>query len=107
MYIDADDAFLPEALLQLKEELEKNRGIDILRFNHVIVEPMRLKLKNVGLFLIASRNNDSGRDFIKRNSIPYAPWSYVFYLPFLKKYNLYFAENVMFEDMGRISKRFF
>ena len=95
LYIDADDAFLPEALLQLKEELEKNRGIDILRFNHVIVENGEVKECRT---LSDSQEIMSGRDFIKRNSIPYAPWSYVFYLPFLKKYNLYFAENVMFED---------
>lgn len=95
LYIDADDTFIPDALIQLKGELERNNELDMLKFNHVIVENGVIKECQT---LSDSQEIMSGRDFIKRNSIPYAPWSYVFYLPFLKKYNLYFAENVMFED---------
>ena len=95
LYIDADDAFISNALSQLKEELERNNELDMLKFNYVIVENGVIKECQT---LSDSQEIMSGRDFIKRNSIPYAPWSYVFYLPFLKKYNLYFAENVMFED---------
>ncbi len=95
LYIDADDAFISDALPQLKEELEKNRGIDILRFNHVIVKNGEVKECRT---LSDSQEIMSGRDFIKRNSIPWAPWSCAYSRIYLEKNKFIFEENVLFED---------
>ena len=95
LYIDADDAFISDALPQLKEELEKNRGIDILRFNHVIVKNGEVKECRS---LSDSQEIMSGRDFIKRNSIPWAPWSCAYSRIYLEKNKFIFEENVLFED---------
>lgn len=95
LYIDADDAFISNALSQLKEELEKNRGIDILRFNHVIVKNGEVKECRT---LSDSQEIMSGRDFIKRNSIPWVPWLCSYRRRFLIENNLSFVEDVLFED---------
>lgn len=96
LYIDADDTFLPDALIQLKEELERNKGLDIMKFDYVIVE------NGVGKeyrALSDSQERMSGRNFMKRNSIPWVPWLCSYSRQFLIKNDLFFVENVQFEDM--------
>ncbi len=95
LYIDADDTFIPDALIQLKGELERNNELDMLKFNHVIVENGVIKECQT---LSDSQEIMSGRDFIKRNSIPWAPWSCAYSRIYLEKNKFIFEENVLFED---------
>ena len=88
LYIDADDTFESNALPLLKKELEKYEGIDIL------------KDSTIKTCIAVSDNQDvmSGREFLKRNSIPWVPWLCVYRRRFLVDNNLFFEENVLFED---------
>lgn len=95
LYIDADDTFVLNALSSLKKELKKNEGLDILKFDHVSIEGNKRKEY---VALSDSQEIMSGREFLLRNSIQYAPWVYTFRREFLKRNNLYFVEGVVFED---------
>lgn len=95
LYIDADDTFESNALPLLKKELEKYEGIDILKFDYFLVKDSTIKT-----CIAVSDNQDvmSGREFLKRNSIPWVPWFCVYRRRFLVDNNLFFEENVLFED---------
>ena len=75
LYIDADDTFESNALPLLKKELEKYEGIDILKFDYFLVKDSTIKT-----CIAVSDNQDvmSGREFLKRNSIPWVPWLCVY-----------------------------
>lgn len=95
LYIDADDTFEPNALPSLKKELEKYKGIDILKFDHLLIKDSIIKM-----CIAVSDNQDvmSGREFLKRNSIPWVPWLCAYRRSFLVDNNLFFEENILFED---------
>ncbi len=95
LYIDADDTFESNALPLLKKELEKYEGIDILKFDYFLVKDSTIKT-----CIAVSDNQDvmSGREFLKRNSIPWVPWLCVYRRRFLVDNNLFFEETVLFED---------
>lgn len=95
LYLDADDTFLPQALPLLKEELCKYKDLDILKFDHILVKDGTEKE------CVAhpdSQDVMTGREFIKRNAIPWVPWMCAYYRRFLIENNLFFEENVLFED---------
>lgn len=100
LYIDADDTFVLNALSLLKKELEKNEGLDILKFDYVVINSNG-SIENMGEEF-DSQELMSGRDFIKRNSIPWCPWLCTYRRLFLLENNILFKENVRFEDADYI-----
>ena len=72
MYIDADDTFESNALPLLRNVIEKNKDLDILKFDYALVE-RNGSTKNI-IEEFDSQDVMSGHDFIKRNSIPWSSW---------------------------------
>lgn len=95
LYIDADDTFVLNALPSLKKELEKNEGLDILKFDYVSIEGDKRKEY---VALSDSQEIMSGREFVKSNGLPWVPWLCTYRRSFLIENNLFFEENVLFED---------
>lgn len=95
LYLDADDTFLPHALPLLKEELCKYKDLDMLKFDYILVKDGTEKE-----CIAHSDSQDvmTGRDFAQKNAIPWVPWLYIYRRSFLIENNLFFLENVRFED---------
>lgn len=95
LYIDADDTFESNALSLLKKELERCEGIDILKFDYFLVKN---GVTNACVAVSDNQEVMSGREFLKKNSIPWVPWLCAYCRRFLLDNNLFFEENVLFED---------
>lgn len=95
LYLDADDTFCPHALPMLKEELGKYKDLDILKFDYILVKEGKEKE-----CVAHSDSQDvmTGREFIQRNAIPWVPWMCTYRRRFLVENDLFFEENVLFED---------
>lgn len=100
LYIDADDTFESNALPLLRNVIEKNKDLDILKFDYALVE-RNGSTKNI-IEEFDSQDVMSGHDFIKRNSIPWSPWLCAYRRLFLLENNILFRENVRFEDTDYI-----
>ncbi len=100
LYIDADDTFESNALPLLRNVIEKNKDLDILKFDYTLVE-RNGSTKNI-IEEFDSQDVMSGHDFIKRNSIPWSSWLCAYRRLFLLENNILFRENVRFEDADYI-----
>ena len=80
--------------------MEKNKDLDILKFDYALVE-RNGSTKNI-IEEFDSQDVMSGHDFIKRNSIPWSSWLCAYRRLFLLENNILFRENVRFEDADYI-----
>lgn len=96
VFIDADDYFHPGALKSAVEYQKKN-DLDILvcDFARHTID----KENNILVHRFKSREVMSGRDFLVVNTLPYAPWKYVFKRNLMVDNNVFFAESVSCEDV--------
>ena len=96
VFIDSDDYFHPgslkEAILYLK-----NIPLDILVCDFAREEAGKPNMTPIHNFPNKSIMN--GRDFMLSNSLPYAPWKYIFKRSLMVDNNVFFEENVSAEDV--------
>ena len=96
VFIDSDDYFHPGSLKEVILYL-KNIPLDIL-----VCDFAREEAGNPNITLIHNFPNKSimdGRDFMLSNSLPYAPWKYIFKRSLMVDNNVFFEENVSAEDV--------
>lgn len=96
VFIDADDYFHPSALKQVIEYLSKTE-LDILVCDfarHTLDAPNNKLVHN-----FKSTKIMSGRAFMITNSLPYAPWKYIFKKNLMISNNCFFEECVSCEDV--------
>lgn len=96
VFIDADDYFHQSVLKKVIEYLSKNE-LDILVCDfarHTIAAPNNKLVHN-----FQSTKIMSGRDFMITNSLPYAPWKYIFKKDLMLSNNCFFEECVSCEDV--------
>lgn len=96
VFIDSDDYFHPGSLKEVILYL-KNIPLDIL-----LCDFAREEAGNPNITLIHNFPNKSimdGRDFVLSNSLPYAPWKYIFKRSLMVDNNVFFEENVSAEDV--------
>lgn len=98
-FIDADDYFhtgsLKAAYLYQKDM--SSGGLDVL-----VCDFARHTLQNVNNKLVhnfPSTDIMTGRKFLVVNSLPYAPWKYMFRRDLMVDNNIFFAEKVSCEDV--------
>lgn len=96
LFIDADDYFHPGALKKIFDYQQKYR-LDILVCDfarHTLQAPNDLLVHN-----FHSHEVMTGRQFLVINSLPYAPWKYVFRKTLMVDNKVYFEEKVSCEDV--------
>ena len=96
LFIDADDYFHPDSL-QTVVEYQKNNRLDILVCDfarHPLNKPNNILVHN-----FKSKKVMTGREFLVTNSLPFAPWKYVFKRDLMIANNVFFEERVSCEDV--------
>ncbi len=96
VFIDADDYFHPGGLKEAYDYQNKMR-LDILMCDfarHTVKAPndnLVHKFKSQAVM--------TGREFLVTNTLPYAPWKYIFKRSLMMDNSVYFAEKVSCEDV--------
>lgn len=96
LFIDADDYFHPKSLKWVYDYQIANH-LDILVCDfarHTLDKPNNTLVHN-----FKSQKVMTGRDFLVENSLPYAPWKYVFKKCLMIENNVFFEECVSCEDV--------
>ena len=96
LFIDADDYFHPDSLHLVMQYQKKNR-LDILVCDfarHPFDKPNNHLVHN-----FKSQKVMTGREFLVTNSLPYAPWKYVFKRKLMIANQVFFEEKVSCEDV--------
>ena len=96
LFIDADDYFHPGAL-KVVCDYQKKYGLDILMCDfarHTIMNENDILVHN-----FKSQEVMTGRKFLIVNSLPFAPWKYVFKRSLMTDNNVFFTERVSCEDV--------
>lgn len=94
--IDQDDYYHKGALAEVYEHLCGN-PLEILIVDCAYQSPGRESNKLQHNF--PHREVMTGDEIIERNSIPYAPWKFIFLRSLILEKNLFFAENERIEDV--------
>ena len=95
-FIDQDDYYHKESITQVYDHLSKN-DLEILIVDCAYQSPG--KESNTLQHNFPHRGIMTGDEQIERNSIPYAPWKFVFQRSLMVDNNLFFAENERIEDV--------
>lgn len=96
IFIDADDYFHPEGL-RLAYDFQKQNKRDVLVCDfarHMLDKP-----NDTLVHCFKSQKVMTGREFLVVNTLPYAPWKYVFRRSLMMDNQVFFAEKVSCEDV--------
>lgn len=96
LFIDADDYFHPGSL-KTAFDYQKDKKLDIL-----VCDFARHSEQNPNNALIHNYQHHeimTGREFMLNNSLPFAPWKYIFKRDLMIGNGVYFAEKVSCEDV--------
>ena len=96
LFIDSDDYFHPGSLLYAYQ-YQKRHNLDILMLDSSREPQGRSSLKLVHNF--QNLKIMTGREFMLANTLPYAPWKYVFKRSLMVDNNIWFVEDVNCEDV--------
>lgn len=96
LFIDADDYFHKNSLKEAFDYQKVNR-LDILMCD--FARHIQTKVNNDLVHKFPYKNIMSGREFLVKNSLPYAPWKYIFKRSLMLNNKVYFAEKVSCEDV--------
>ena len=100
-FIDQDDYYHKESVTQVYNHL-KNSELEILIVDCAYQSPG--KESNVLQHNFPHRGIMTGDEQIEKNSIPYAPWKFIFLRSLMVDNDLFFAENERIEDVDWVHK---
>lgn len=105
VYIDQDDYFKDGSLSKIIEAIKENLDCDLLMCDCELIEEGTRKCIESGHY---SKRNDQrimlGAEYIRTQEVPWVPWCTVYNISYLKKKNIWFEENVKFEDKDYVLK---
>ena len=101
IFIDQDDYYHEESITAVYDHLQKN-NLDILVVDCAYQSPGKVSNKLQHNF--PHRDLMTGHQLIEKNSIPYAPWKFVFLRSHMIDNELFFAENERIEDVDWVHK---
>lgn len=101
IFIDQDDYFHKESITAVYNHLQKEK-LEILIVDCAYQSPG--KVSNTLQHNFPNREIMSGDEIIEINSIPYAPWKFIFRRSHMIDNNLFFAENERIEDIDWVHK---
>lgn len=102
MFIDQDDYFHPDAIKQVYDHIRSEHNLDIL-----IVDCTYERPGVVGTQLqhnFPHREVMTGDEIIVKNSIPWAPWKFVFLRQMMVDNDIWFAEGERIEDIDWVHR---
>lgn len=101
LYLDADDYFVKDSLSYLAVEQEKYCDLDLIMFDYSL-KTNKCAVVNTEHSIYAKSGllsqEMSGMEFVKLYPIPWSPWCYAYRREFLIEKDIWFVENVSFED---------
>ena len=100
-FIDQDDYYHQESITQVYEHLKEN-NLEILIVDCAYQSPGIVNNKLQHNF--PHREIMTGDEQIEKNSIPYAPWKFVFLKSLMIDNNHFFSENERIEDIDWVHK---
>ncbi|MBQ3244978.1 MAG: glycosyltransferase family 2 protein [Bacteroidaceae bacterium] len=100
-FIDQDDYYHKESITQVYNHLSKN-DLEILIVDCAYQSPE--KESNTLQHNFPHKEIMTGDEQIERNSIPYAPWKFIFLRTLMVDNNLFFAENERIEDVDWVHR---
>ena len=101
IFIDQDDYYHQESITAAYNHLQKN-DLDILIVDCAYQSPG--KVSNTLQHNFPYLEIMSGDEIIEKNSIPYAPWKFIFLRSHMIDNSLFFAENERIEDVDWVHK---
>ena len=101
IFIDQDDYYHKEGITAAYNHLQEN-NLEILIVDCAYQSPG--KVSNELQHNFPHREIMSGDEIIEKNSIPYAPWKFIFLRSHMIDNNLFFAENKRIEDIDWVHK---
>lgn len=96
MFIDQDDYYHPGVFQTIYDHLQKN-DLEILIVDCTYQTPG--KERNQLQHNFPHKEIMTGDEIIERNTIPYAPWKFIFLRSLMLTEKLFFAENERIEDV--------
>lgn len=96
LFIDADDYYHPGGLKKAYD-YQKSNELDILMCDFARHHESSPNDKLVHNF--PSKDIMTGREFLRVNTLPFAPWKYIFRRSIMVDNNVWFAEKVSCEDV--------
>lgn len=96
LFIDQDDYYHPGVFLTIYNHLQKN-DLEILIVDCTYQTPG--KERNQLQHNFPYREIMTGDEIIEKNTIPYAPWKFIFLRSLMVDRNIFFAENERIEDV--------
>ncbi|MCM1317571.1 MAG: glycosyltransferase, partial [Bacteroides sp.] len=94
VFIDQDDSFADGALGKVRDYIKANPGLDIVMYDFELINSGDVKHDMYN----DSQEIMSGRKFIQTQQIPWCPWCYAYRRGFMLENDIFFEENVRFED---------
>ena len=101
VFIDQDDYYHHNAIARVYDHLQNN-DLDILIVDCAYQSPGKESNKLQHNF--PHREIMTGDEIIEKNSIPYAPWKFIFKRSLMLEHKLFFVENERFEDVDWVHK---
>lgn len=101
IFIDQDDYFHEESITAVYNHLQEN-NLEVLIVDCAYQSPG--KVSNELQHKFQHRYIMTGDEMIEKNSIPYAPWKFIFLRSHMIDNNLFFAENERIEDVDWVHK---
>lgn len=101
IFIDQDDYFHEESITAVYNHLQKT-DLEVLIVDCAYQSPG--KVSNELQHKFQHRYIMTGDEMIEKNSIPYAPWKFIFLRSHMIDNNLFFAENERIEDVDWVHK---
>ena len=101
VFIDQDDYYHHDGIARAYDHLQKN-DLDILIVDCAYQSPGKESNKLQHNF--PHRHIMTGDEIIEKNSIPYAPWKFIFKRSLMIEKELFFVENERFEDVDWVHK---
>ena len=101
VFIDQDDYYHEESITAAYNHLKDNK-LEILIVDCAYQSPGKVSNKLQHNFL--HREVMTGDEIIEKNSIPYAPWKFIFLRSHVIENNLFFAEKERIEDIDWVHR---
>ena len=101
VFIDQDDYYHHDAIARVYNHLQEN-NLDILIVDCAYQSPG--KESNELQHNFPHREIMTGDEIIEKNSIPYAPWKFIFKRSHMIEKGLFFAENERIEDVDWVHR---
>lgn len=93
-FVDPDDEIIPEGVISAMEHLENSHDkLDVAMFD------ILSSSKNTLSYSSNCTDVMNGADYFLRNSVAWGPWTSMYRRQYLLEKNLFFMEDVMFEDV--------